>query len=177
MTGEQRRETITKAIEQAEKPISGGALAKLCGVSRQVVVQDVALLRSQGVPIIATARGYLMDKPSGCRRLFKCLHTEEQMEEELLVMVDAGGTVEDVIVNHRAYGRMSAELGISSRAGVKKFMETIASGKSYPLSKVTSGYHFHHVSAADEETLDEIEKALAEHGFLAEFLPYEVDAI
>jgi len=177
MTGAQRRDAITQALKQADKPLSGAAIAKLCGVSRQVVVQDVALLRSQGVPILATARGYVLEKPAGCQRLFKCFHTEEQTEEELLAIVDAGGTVEDVIVNHRAYGRMAAPLGIASRRDVERFMNDIRSGKSSPLMTVTSGYHFHHVSAADEATLDEIERALAEKGFLAEFLPYEVDAI
>jgi transcriptional regulator of NAD metabolism len=177
MTGAQRREAITQALEQAEKPLSGSALAKLTGVSRQVVVQDVALLRSQGVPILATARGYILEKPAGCRRLFKCFHNDAQTEEELLAIVDAGGRVEDVIVNHRAYGRMSAPLDIASRRDVERFMSDIRTGKSYPLSTVTSGYHFHHVSAADEATLDEIGRILADKGFLADFLPYEVDAI
>ena len=177
MTGAQRREAIMQALEQAEKPLSGSAIAKLTGVSRQVVVQDVALLRSKGVPILATARGYVLEKPTGCRRLFKCFHTDAQTEEELLAIVDAGGAVEDVIVNHRAYGRMSAPLGIGSRRDVERFMNDIRTGKSYPLSTVTSGYHFHHVTADDEATLDEIERILSEKGFLAEFLPYEVDAI
>lgn len=177
MTGAERRLAITDALEAADKPLSGGALAKLCGVSRQVVVQDVALLRTQGVPIIATARGYVLEKPAGSRRLFKCRHTEDQTEDELQAIVDAGGTVEDVIVNHRVYGRMQAQLGISSRRDVDRFMADIRSGKSSPLLTVTSGYHFHHISAPDDETLDEIGSILGERGYLAEFMPYEVDAI
>ena len=38
---------------------------------------------------------------------------------------------------------------------------------------ITSGYHFHQISADDEKTLDEIEEALKEEGFLTEILPYE----
>ena len=177
MTGAERRQAITDALKAADKPLSGGALAKLCGVSRQVVVQDVALLRTQGLPILATARGYVLEKPSGSRRLFKCHHTEEQTEDELQAIVDTGGAVEDVIVNHRVYGRMQAQLGISSRRDVERFMADIRSGKSSPLLTVTSGYHFHHVSAPDDEILDEIERVLSERGYLAEFMPYEVDAI
>ena len=177
MTGEERRSAITQALKAAEAPLSGAALAKLTGVSRQVVVQDIALLRTQGLPIVATARGYVLQKPAGCRRLFKCRHTEEQTEDELLAIVDAGGTVEDVIVNHRVYGRMSADLGISSRRDVDRFMEGIRSGKSSPLLTVTSGYHFHHISAPDEDTLDDIEQVLVARGYLADFMPYEVDAI
>lgn len=177
MTGEERRGAIIQALEEADRPLSGGAIAKLCGVSRQVVVQDVALLRSQGADILATARGYVLAKPSGCRRLFKCFHGDDQVEDELLAIVDAGGAVEDVVVNHRAYGRMSAKLGIASRRDVERFMNDIRSGKSSPLMTVTSGYHFHHVSAPDEATLDEIERVLSEKGYLADFMPYEVDAI
>lgn len=177
MTGEERRRAIVDALEAADKPLSGGAIAKLTGVSRQVVVQDIALLRTQGLPIIATARGYMLQKPSGCQRLFKCHHTEEQTEDELLAIVDAGGTVEDVIVNHRVYGRMQAQLGISSRRDVERFMDDIRSGKSSPLLTVTSGYHFHHITAPDEATLDDIEQVLSARGYLAEFMPYEVDAI
>ncbi|MBE6471355.1 MAG: transcription repressor NadR, partial [Coriobacteriaceae bacterium] len=174
MTGVERRNEIALALEQAEAPLSGGALAKLTGVSRQVVVQDIALLRTQGLPIVATARGYVLEKPAGCRRLFKCRHTEAETEDELVAIVDAGGTVEDVIVNHRVYGRMSAQLGIASRRDVERFMEGIRSGKSSPLLTVTSGYHFHHVSAPDDSTLDDIERILSERGYLSEFMPYEV---
>lgn len=177
MTGIQRRQAILEALSAAESPISGGMLAKLTGVSRQVVVQDIALLRTKGEPILATARGYVLDRPSGAVRLFKCLHTEAQTEDELCAIVDAGGTVEDVIVNHRVYGRMSADLGISSRRDIERFMDDIRSGKSSPLLTVTSGYHFHHVSAADEAALDDIGRALEERGYLSEFMPYEVDAI
>ena len=56
-------------------------------------------------------------------------------------------------------------------------MENLRTGKSTPLLNVTSGYHFHNVSADSEEILDEIEAALKEHNFLSEIFPYEIEAI
>ena len=175
MSGAERRKKILELIRTTKKPLSGGALGGLTGVSRQVVVQDVALLRTEGHPIVATARGYLMDRPDEAVRLFKVCHTTEQTEEELTTVVDLGGCVVDVMVNHRAYGKMTAPLHIASRRDVQLFMERIRSGKSVPLMTVTSGYHFHRISAKSEEILDEIQEALRKRGFLAELLPYELD--
>ena len=173
LTGEQRRKKIIELMQETETPLSGSALGKSTGVSRQVVVQDIALLRTEGYPILATTRGYLLDTPKGVVRLIKACHTNEQTEEELNIIVDLGGCVEDVMVNHRAYGKLSAPLSIKSRRDVQLFMERIRTGKSTPLMNITSGYHFHHISAEREEILDEIEARLREKGFLAEILPYE----
>ncbi len=175
MTGAERRKRILELLRDSSTPLSGSALGKATGVSRQMVVQDIALLRSQGQPIWATARGYLLDRPKECTRLFKTRHTNEQSEEELTTVVDRGGCVVDVRVSHRAYGNISAPLNIRNRRDVQLFMERIRSGKSVPLLNVTSGYHYHCVSAESEEVLDEIEAALREKGFLSEFLPYEYE--
>lgn len=174
MNGAQRRKKILELMRDAKAPISGGALGKATGVSRQVIVQDIALLRTEGHPILATPRGYLLDQPQEAVRLFKVCHSNEQTEEELITVVDLGGCVLDVMVNHRAYGKVSASLNIRSRRDVQVFMEQIRTGKSVPLLNITSGYHFHHISAPSEEILDEIEDALRKKQFLAEFLPYEI---
>ena len=177
MTGEQRRKKIIEIMKQSKEPISGSALGKATGVSRQVVVQDIALLRTEGKSIVSTSRGYVLYKPDDAVRLFKLCHTNAQAEEELNIIVDLGGCVLDVMVNHRAYGKVSAPLNIKSRRDVKVFMEQIRTGKSVPLLNITSGYHFHRVSAPSEEILDEIEEALRKKGFLAEFLSYEKENI
>lgn len=173
LTGAQRRKKIIELMQDSRAPLSGSALGKATGVSRQVVVQDIALLRTEGYPILATTRGYLLDCSTDAVRLVKVCHTNEQTEEELNIVVDLGGTVVDVMVNHRAYGKLTAPLDIKSRRDVQLFMEQIRTGKSTPLLNITSGYHFHHISAPREEILDEIEAKLKEKGFLAEILPYE----
>ena len=174
--GTARRKQFLAMMRESSKPLPGGILGKAAGVSRQVVVQDIALLRTEGYPIVATARGYILDEARQPVRLFKVHHTNEQTEEELISIVDMGGCVMDVMVNHRIYGKMSAPLNIKNRRDVQLFMNNLRTGKSTPLLNVTSGYHFHHVSAESMDILDEIENMLNEKQFLAELLPYEKDA-
>lgn len=166
MTGTERRTKIVELIRNSEKPLSGTALAKQCDVSRQVIVQDIALIRASGYDIISTNRGYIIQEPLVRERIFKVNHTDEQLEEELYSIIDLGGTVVNVMVNHRVYGHMEAELRINSRRKVEAFMEDIRSGKSSPLKNITSNYHYHKVAADSEETLDLIEAALRQKHFL-----------
>ena len=135
-------------------------------MSRQVIVQDIALIRASGYDIISTNRGYIIQEPLVRERIFKVNHTDEQLEEELYSIIDLGGTVVNVMVNHRVYGHMEAELRINSRRKVEAFMEDIRSGKSSPLKNITSNYHYHKVAADSEETLDLIEEALRQKHFL-----------
>ena len=152
-------------VQTCALPIS---LAKQCEVSRQVIVQDIALLRTAGYDILSTNRGYILHVPDIASRVFKVRHTDEQLEEELNLIVDLGGYVVNVFVNHRVYGHLEAELGIRSRKMVKEFLRDIESGVSSPLKNVTSGYHYHKVEADTEDTLDEIEEMLREKGLLVE---------
>lgn len=166
MTGSKRREEIVNKIKSSTSPIPGKTLAQLYEVSRQVIVQDIALLRTAGYDIISTNRGYLLNAPHTISRIFKVSHTDDQTEDELCSIVDLGGTVVNVMVNHRVYGHMEAPLGISSRLKIKEFIDDIKSGKSSPLKNITSNYHYHTVEADSEKTLDLIEKALKEKGYL-----------
>lgn len=177
MLGEERRKKILKMMQESKRPLSGTALGKATGVSRQVVVQDMALLRTEGNPILATARGYILEKPHHATRLLKMCHSNEQTEDELTTIVDLGGCIYDVAINHRVYGKITAPLNIKNRRDVQLFMQDLKSGKSTPLLNVTSGYHFHHIHADSEEILDEIEAALQAKGYLSEILPYEIESI
>ena len=164
--GEKRRSQIIKILKDSKSPVSGTKLAKVLKVSRQVIVQDIALIRASGYDIISTNRGYIIQEPLVRERIFKVNHTDEQLEEELYSIIDLGGTVVNVMVNHRVYGHMEAELRINSRRKVEAFMEDIRSGKSSPLKNITSNYHYHKVAADSEETLDLIEEALRQKHFL-----------
>ena len=112
MTGSERRDQIINQIKKSSIPVSGAQLAKEFDVSRQVIVQDIALIRTAGYDIISTNRGYILNTQKAISRVFKVQHTDEQTEEELYEIVDLGGCVENVMVNHRVYGHMAAPLGI-----------------------------------------------------------------
>lgn len=168
MSGEERRNHIFSYLLQQNHPVSGTALAKEFGVSRQVIVQDIALLRSSHIQILSTNRGYLVPKrqQKAFQRVYKCRHSDAQTEDELNCIVDQGGTVENVFVNHKIYGRIEADMNIRSRRDVKDFLSGIQNGKSSLLKNVTSDYHYHTVTADSDGVLDDIENELEEKGYL-----------
>lgn len=166
MSGSERRTEIIERIQKSPAPVSGKNLAESYGVSRQVIVQDIALLRAAGYDVIATNKGYILNTPAKVSRVLKVCHSDECLEEELCTVVDMGGCVENVMVNHRVYGHLQAGLHINSRRKVAEFMEDIRNGKSSPLKNITSDYHYHTITADNEETLDLIEEELRKKGFL-----------
>ena len=142
-------------IKNSDRPVSGSALARTFQVSRQVIVQDIALIRAEGNDVISTNRGYIFTAPHTVSRIFKVHHTDADLEN-------------NVMVKHRIYGHIEAELNISSRRQVENFMADIRSGKSSPLKNITSDYHYHKVEAESEEILDMIQDMLKRRGFLIE---------
>ena len=172
-----RRNTILELLMKADGPLSGSHLAGILGVSRQIVVQDMNQLKSEGHAIISTARGYILDPTQTIEKVFKVHHSVEDTEEELNLIVDLGATVKDVFIYHRVYGEIHAKLGICSRKDAAEFCADLNSGKSSPLMTATAGYHYHTVAARDEYTLSLVEKALKEHAFLAELTDYEPEKL
>jgi transcriptional regulator of NAD metabolism len=173
MKGQERRMMILQTLKSSGSPISGSRFAKQFDVSRQVIVQDIAVLRAEGNDIYSTNHGYMITEYYKASRVFKVRHTNEEIEKELDLIVDLGGKVKDVFVFHRAYGELRVDLDLNSRADIKKYLKKIETGKSRPLMNITSGYHYHTVLAENEETLDEIQDALKECGFLAPLQEYE----
>ena len=173
MNGNERRDQILKILNNENTPISGSELAKKYGVSRQVIVQDIAILRANGAQIISIHKGYVLKKENGFSRVFKVHHTDEQVEEELNLIVDLGARIEDVFVYHKVYGVVKASMNLKSRRDVLKYMDDISSGKSALLKNITSNYHYHTVSADDIETLEIIQEKLWEKGFLAKLQEHE----
>lgn len=168
MDGEVRRQKILEDIRKSEIPVSGTQLAGNYDVSRQVIVQDIAVLRAAGNEIVSTCRGYICRENKRVSRIFQVWHTDDEIEEELNIMVDFGGTIEDVYIKHHIYGDLRAALGIRSRKQVLDFVEQIKNGQSSPLKNITSGKHFHTVSAESEEMLDAMEEELRKRQFLYE---------
>ena len=171
--GQERREQILKILRDSDKPVAGTELAKQMDVSSQVIVQDMELIRANGIDVVSTNRGYIIVEEKAAQRVFKVIHTDEQVEEELNLFVDHGARVEDVFVYHRVYGVIKVPMNIRSRRDVRKYMEDISSGKSTNLKNLTSNYHYHTIIAEDEQVLDQIQEELSARGFLAKLQDYE----
>lgn len=173
ISGEERREKIIHMLSDSKEPISGLALSKQLEVSRQVIVQDIALLRAKDIDIYSTCRGYMINQQAECSRILKVHHSEEDVEKELKAFVDLGGRVKDVFVFHKIYGVIKADMNIRSRRDIDEYMKGIRSGKSSLLMNITSGYHYHTIVAESEEVLDLIQNKVQELGFLAKLQEYE----
>lgn len=171
MTAVQRREQIIELLREAELPLSATTLANRLGVSRQIVVGDVALLRAVGQEILATPRGYLLQqKPEGFEAIFACCHnTREQMLAELYTVVDNGGRVEDVTVENALYGQLTGQLHIGSRYDVEEFDRKASREPGSLLMHMgAGGVHLHRVTAPSQEALEHIRAGLEQAGVLYE---------
>ena len=170
MEGEKRREQLLALLEKASTPISGTDLSKQLGVSRQVIVQDIALLRAINKNILSTNKGYVLhvEKPvaESVKRSFAVCHTKEQIRDELYSIVDYGGRVLDVVVEHDIYGQITVDLILRNRLDVDEFVERIEKSKSRPLNILTDGIHWHTVEADSKKALDKIEEQLKVKGYL-----------
>ena len=145
MTGNERREKLIQIIRDGNKPISGGELAKMLGVSRQVIVQDIALLRASDFDIISTTKGYMLyqTEDKKIKRVFMVKHSTKDIEDELCTIVDNGGKILDVHVVHEIYGQIVTELIIRNRSDVYDFVEKVRTKKIVPLKELTAGTHHH----------------------------------
>ncbi len=167
MNATERRKAIAELLLSEKDAISGGDLSKRFDISRQIIVQDISVLRGLGYDIISTHNGYVLQKSPLVQRVFKVKHTTQQTENELNCIVDLGGTVVDVFVWHKVYGKITAQLNIFSRHQVKQFIEGVRSGKSTELMNITGGYHYHTVRAESEEILDSIADELKKRDYIA----------
>lgn len=168
MTAAERRERIMQTLSRAANPVSAGALAAAMGVSRQIVVGDVALLRAGGAEIEATARGYKLKKAEeGFAGIVACAHsTAEQMRQELYTVVDNGAAVVDVAVENALYGEIRGNLNITSRYEADCFMREAESSPESLLSRMTGGVHLHTLRCPDEQTFERVKAELEKRGIL-----------
>ena len=170
MTGEQRRTKIRQMLLDAHEPMTGTALAKQLHVSRQVIVQDIALMRAEHLPILSTNKGYLL-RSDGVRfqqpkRVFFVRHTTDQVLEEFMTVIDLGGRILDVSVEHELYGPIRADLLIENAQDAADFVARLESCRDNLLKALTDDCHFHTVAAPSEKLLDLIEEELRAKGLL-----------
>ncbi len=171
LMGANRRDQLLLWLKESKSPLTGGELAKKANVSRQVIVQDISLLKAKNVPIIATSQGYVyMDAAAQqhqqAERIIACLHGPERTEEELQLIVDEGVTVKDVKIEHPVYGDLTAAIQVGTRKEVSHFIKKINSTNATYLSQLTDGVHLHTLTAPDEHRIDQACQALEEAGIL-----------
>lgn len=173
MTQEERRDKLLALLRAAAGPLTGSHLSGVLGVTRQIIVGDVAVLRARGEQIVATPQGYLLYKPQ-----VKAVHRStvavrhrtdnETIANELNLIVDLGATVLDVTVEHPLYGELTAKLQVSSRAEVAQFVQKMQELQAEPLSVLTDGYHLHRIETPTNEVMGAVRDALRQAGYLAE---------
>ncbi|MBZ6527455.1 transcription repressor NadR [Aerococcaceae bacterium DSM 111021] len=167
-----RRDAIVSILEQSTTPIKATDLATQFAVSRQVIVGDIALLRARNIDIIATNQGYILAATMKAaasgryRGKIACLHTAEQAEEELRIIIDAGGTIEDVEVEHPVYGVLKASLRLNSDEDIQDFIYQMSQHEGEMLSSLTNGIHIHTITTPSKKEFDQIKAALNEAGIL-----------
>ena len=166
MNAVNRRENIIRTLRQAADPVSAASLASALGVSRQIIVGDIALLRASGEKITSTPRGYVLSEGGTSVYTLACVHGVEDTEKELNIMVDDGCKVLTVSVEHPVYGLLTGELQLDNRYDVRQFAEKLQSGEVRPLSALTGGVHLHTLSCPDNECFERTRSQLEREGLL-----------
>lgn len=170
--GSKRRLKIIELLGARTTPISGTELARQLGVSRQVIVQDIALLRAENRNILSTNKGYLLFHPQTgdrlCKEVIYVRHTGEQILDEMLSIVDYGGHMLDVSIDHDLYGQICSDLVIDTQEDAREFVRKVAESTSKPLCLLTDDFHYHTIAAPSEKVLKLIKEELKEKGYLAE---------
>ena len=169
MDARERRVELLTMLKNAAGPLTGTWLAKELNVSRQVIVGDFAILRAAGTAVYATPQGYVLPKiemPKTLKATLACKHERDNMENELAIIIDNGGKVLDVIVEHPIYGELTANLMLASRCDLNEFLRKLDQSKAEQLASITGGVHMHTVEVPDHKTLARIEEELKIKGIL-----------
>jgi len=162
----ERQQRLLDVLLTVADPVTGNDLAVKCGVTRQVVVHDIALLRASGIDILSTPRGYYLqtDKPTRERSVLAVWHGPERTDTELYTLVDCGVHVIDVIVEHPLYGELRGPLHLTSRREVDLFRNQVDATSAPLLSSLTDGHHLHTVEYRDARSLEAAVAALRARG-------------
>ena len=142
-------------------------MANNFSVTRQIIVADIALLRASGYQIIADNKGYkLITANNDLIKRIAVQHSKDDVNNEFYAIVDNGGKVLDVIIEHPIYGKISVELNITSRYEADEFVKKLNNTNSHPLSILTQGLHIHTIEVPNNESFEKIKLKLNELGIL-----------
>jgi uncharacterized protein len=165
----ERREKLLGVLRDAEESVTGSQLSTTLGVSRQAIVNDIAILRASGHPIEGGQDGYRLDGgPGGLLSMIRCNHPPNRGREEWEILLDRGISILDVGVEHSIFGEIRAPVVVETRADIDRHEETITKAGEAPLSVITGGVHTHAVRAPNPDALEAAKRELRERGILLE---------
>ena len=165
----ERRIKLLEKLKDAREPLTGARLAKQFSVSRQIIVGDFAILRAAGASVYATPQGYVLPTVESTKTIrvkIPCKHERDNLEQELSIIIDNGGKVLDVIVEHPLYGELIANLMLTSRRDLTEFLRKLDESHAEQLASITGGVHVHTIEVTDDETLSRIKDELRLQGIL-----------
>lgn len=165
-----RRSEILRTLENSEESISASQFADRFGVTRQIIVSDIALLRANSHRVVSSRYGYRMERetPGGRLETVVCRHGSGQVLDEFYAVVDHGGSVLSVLVEHPIYGELSAQLNIHSRYDAQEFVRRMSTTNAAQLSDLTGGLHIHTLRLPDEQAYFRVLSELRRLGILVE---------
>ncbi|MDX6153406.1 transcription repressor NadR [Marinococcus sp. PL1-022] len=172
MLGADRRSQLLEWLEMSVRPLTGSSLASRASVSRQVIVQDMSLLKAQGHPILATSQGYIIiqnkNTDQTVQKRVAVSHPSDPAStlKELYLIVDHGGKIVDVSVEHPVYGDITASLMIESRIDADRFIKNMKNTNASMLSELTAGVHLHTIEIPSHAQFDVLLEALQSHSYL-----------
>ena len=169
----ERRKHILSLLQETSQPLSANYLAKEFGVSRQVIVGDIALRRAEGDLVLATPRGYLLQSSlapleGAYIRKIACQHGQKKKKKELTILLEGGAQILDVEIEHPIYGLLSGKLNITSFEDRDRFLDDLSHYKGVLLSNLTEGVHTHTVSFPSVQAYQELSLVLKAAGILLE---------
>lgn len=168
MNSQGRRKEIMRLLEETDGYITAQKMADKFGVTRQVIVSDIGVLRAGGSKIVAAKSGYCIDRADDgmITESIVCRHTAADTLKEFYIVLECGGVICNVIIEHPIYGQLGADLNIRSRSDADAFVLKAKASKASQLSELTDGLHIHTVKLPSQEAYEQLRERLSEEGIL-----------
>lgn len=164
MNSIERRKKIKEIL--GTTPIKGSELAQKFSVTRQVIVKDISILKAEGLEIISTSSGYILNRNTGVRKVIAVSHDESQIRDELETIIKYGGIIEDITIEHPLYGEVTGKIMIKTLHDIELFMDKIDNLNITILSKASGGVHLHTIYTEDKGSMEKITSELSKSGYL-----------
>ncbi|WP_206528071.1 transcription repressor NadR [Marinitoga sp. 38H-ov] len=159
----EKKDKILSILMKTNTPIKGKDLAEQIGVSRQMIIQYISKLKTEGYNISSTREGYILEREKGIRKMIAVKHSSDEIEDELFLIVKAGGKILDVVVEHPIYGEIKGRIDVENENDIIKFMSLIKTTNATPLLELSGGIHIHTIEVKDEETFEKVKKSIKKY--------------